>query len=73
MVCIGQPLLLAGDVNADPAVLPCLAKGISSGRFVDLALAISRGAGSAPAATGRFSLEGGAVRVGIFLLAVLTR
>ena len=39
VVCIGQPLLIAGDWNADPAVIPCLAKGISAGRYVDLALA----------------------------------
>ena len=68
VVCVGQPLLIAGDVNADPAVIPCLVKGISAGRFVDLALAISRGAGSAPAATGRFSLEGGAGTRGDFLV-----
>ena len=37
VVCIGRPLLIAGDLNADPAVIPCLAKGISAGRFVDLA------------------------------------
>ena len=37
MVCIGQPLLIAGDLNADLAVIPCLAKCISAGRFVDLA------------------------------------
>ena len=30
VVCIGQPLLIAGDLNADPAVIPCLAKGISA-------------------------------------------
>ena len=29
MVCIGQPMLTAGDLNADLAVKPCLAKGIS--------------------------------------------
>ena len=29
---------IAGDLNADPAVIPCLAEGISAGRFVDLAL-----------------------------------
>ena len=34
-------LLIVGDLNADPAVIPCLAKGISTGRFVDLALAYS--------------------------------
>ena len=39
VVCVGQPMLIAGD----PAVIPCLAKGISAGRFVDLALASSRG------------------------------
>ena len=41
VVCIGQPILIAGDLNADPAVIPCLSKGISAGRFVDLALACS--------------------------------
>ena len=25
VVCIGQPLLIAGDLIADPAVIPCLA------------------------------------------------
>ena len=34
VVCIGQPMLIAGDLNADPAVIPCLAKGISAGRYV---------------------------------------
>ena len=33
VVCVGQPMLIAGDLNADPAVIPCLAKGISAGRF----------------------------------------
>ena len=45
VVCIGQPMLIAGDLNADPAVIPCLAKGTSAGKFVDLALAYSLGAG----------------------------
>ena len=58
-VCIGQPMLIAGDLNAEPAVIPCLAKGISAGRFVDLALAYSRGAGLTPVATCRFSREDG--------------
>ena len=39
VVCVGQPMLVAGDLNADPAVIPCLAKGMSAGRYVDLALA----------------------------------
>ena len=59
MVCIGQPMLIAGDLNADPAVIPCLAKGISAGRYVDLALAHSLGAGVAPDVTCRFSREEG--------------
>ena len=58
VVCFGQPVLIAGDSNADPAVIPCLAKGISAGRFVDLALAYSRGAGLAPDVTCKFSPEG---------------
>ena len=48
VVCVGQPMLIAGDLNADPAVTPCLAKGISAGRYVDLALAYSLGAGLTP-------------------------
>ena len=59
MVCIGQPMLIAGDLNVDPAVIPCLAKGISAGRYVDLALAHSLGAGVAPDVTCRFSREEG--------------
>ena len=54
MVCIGQPLLITGDLNA---VIPCLAKGISVGRFVDLALACSLGAGKKPDATCKFRRE----------------
>ena len=37
----------------------CLSEGISAGRFVDLALAFSRGAGFTPDATCRFSREEG--------------
>ena len=59
MVCIGHTMLIAGDLNADPAVIPCLAKGISAGRYVDLALAYSLGAGVAPDVTCRFSREDG--------------
>ena len=48
MVCTGQSVLIAGDLNADPAVIPCLANGISAVKFVDLALAYSLGAGTKP-------------------------
>ena len=59
MVCMGQLMLIACDLNADPAVIPCLAKGISAGRYVDLALAYSLGPGVAPDGTCRFSREEG--------------
>ena len=52
-------MLIAGDLNADPAVIPCLAKGISAGRYVDLALAYSQGAGLTPDITCRFHREEG--------------
>ena len=51
VVCISRPLLITGDLNGDPAFIPCLAKGISAGKFVDLALAYSLGAGRKPDAT----------------------
>ena len=52
-------MLISGDLNADPAVIPCLSKGISAGLYVDLALAYSRGAGLALDVTCRFSREEG--------------
>ena len=45
VVCTGQLVLIAGDLDADLAVIPCLAKAISAGRFGDLALAYSLGEG----------------------------
>ena len=73
VVCVGQPLLIAGDMNAGPAVIPCLAKGICAGRFVDLALAYSCGAGTAPELPVGSVWRVVLVRVGIFLWAVPTR
>ena len=52
-------MLIAGDLNADPAVIPCLAKGISAGRYVDLALAYSLGAGLTPVITCTFNRDDG--------------
>ena len=57
VVCTGQPVPIAGDLNADPAVVPCLTKAISEGRFVDLALAYSLGEEKRPAATCKFKLD----------------
>ena len=53
----GQPLLVVGDFNADLGVIPCLAEGISSGPFVDLALAHPVGAAKDPDATCTFKLD----------------
>ena len=68
VVCIGQPLLIAGDLNADPAVIRCLAQGISAGKFVDLALAYFLGAGVKPDATCKFNREGGVGSRGDFIV-----
>ena len=51
VVCTGQPVPIAGDLTADPAVISCLAKAIFAGRFVDLALTFSLWEGKRPAAT----------------------
>ena len=59
VVCIGQPTLIAGDLGADPAVIPCLANGISAGRYIDLALTCSLDAGLTPDVTCRFNREEG--------------
>ena len=57
VVCVGQPLLITGDLNADPAVIPCLAEGIYAGRFVDLASAYSLLAGGKQDASCKFTRE----------------
>ena len=57
VVCTGQLVLIAGDLNADPAVVLGLVKAISPGRFVDLALAYSVVERKRPAATCKFKLD----------------
>ena len=67
VVCISQPMLMAGDLNADLSVFSCLAKGISAGRYVDLALAYSLGARLPPDITCTFNRDDGTgSRRGIF-------
>ena len=34
VVCIGQPMLIAGDLSADPAVIPCQGTGSRRDFFV---------------------------------------
>ena len=51
VVARGQPCLLIGDFNVEPTKIPCLAKGISAGLWVDLEEAWALAAGFKPAVT----------------------
>ena len=51
VVSRGQPCLLVGDFNVEPTKIPCLAKGISAGLWVDLEEAWALAAGLRPAVT----------------------
>ena len=57
MCCAGQPVILAGDFNADPIVISSLAKGISNGQWVDLERAFAFGRGVPPSSTCQFQLD----------------
>ena len=50
-VALGQPCLLVGDFNVEPTKIPCLAKGISAGLWVDLEEAWALAAVLRPAVT----------------------
>ena len=50
-VAAGQPCLLVGDFNVEPTKIPCLAKGISAGLWVDFGEAWALAAGLRPAPT----------------------
>ena len=54
----GQPVIISGDLNADPSVIPVTAKAIQCCDLVDLDAAYSAGRGEAPAPTCRFDLSG---------------
>ena len=51
VVARGQPCLIVGDFNVEPTKIPCLAKGISAGLWVDLEEAWAVAAGLRPAVT----------------------
>ena len=57
MCCAGQPLILVGDLNADPSVISCLAKGMSDGAWIDVERAFAMGKGVAPTLTCQFQLD----------------
>ena len=50
-VALGQPCLLVGDFNVEHTKIPCLAKGISAGLWVDFGEAWAIAAGLHPAPT----------------------
>ena len=57
MCCAGQPVILVGDFNADPTVIPSLAKGIMNGHWIDVEQAFATGRGVAPSRTCQFQLD----------------
>ena len=60
-VALGHPCLLVGDFNVEPTKIPCLAKGISAGLWVDLesAWAVAGGLRPAPTCKRTWSAPGG--------------
>ena len=50
-VAWGQPCLLVGDFNVEPTKIPCQAKGISAGLWVDLEASWALASGVQPAPT----------------------
>ena len=51
VVAAGQPCLIVGDFNVEPTKIPCLAKGISAGLWVDIEEAWAVASGLQPAPT----------------------
>ena len=49
VVARGQPCMLVGDFNVEPTKIPCLAKRISPGLWVDFGEAWALAAGLHPA------------------------
>ena len=58
-VASGQPCSLVGDVNVEPTKIPCLAKGISAGLWVDFGEAWALAAGLSPDPTCKHSWTSG--------------
>ena len=51
VVARGQPCMIVGDFSVEPTKIPCLAKGISAGLWVDLEGAWAMTSGLQPAST----------------------
>ena len=59
MCCSGQPVMLVGDLNADPLSIPAPAKSMSNGAWIDVEKPFATGRGVAPALTCQFQLDEG--------------
>ena len=57
VVARGQPSLIVGDFNVEPTKIPCLAKGISAGLWVDLEASWAAASGRDPAVTCKRTLD----------------
>ena len=57
VAALGQPYMLVGDFNVKPTKIPCLAKGISAGLWVDFGEAWALAAGLQPVPTCKRSWE----------------
>ena len=62
VVAHGQPCLLVGDFNVEPTKIPCLAKGISAGLWVDVEASWALAAGLQPVPTCKRSCTAGGHR-----------
>ena len=67
----GQPVILVGDLNADPTVIPSLAKGVMNGHWIDVEQAFAIGRGVAPSRPCQFQLDEDKAYAGIPLWLVL--
>ena len=54
-----QPIILIGDFNADPSVIPSFAKGTSDGGLIDLEVALPLARGLRPHPTCQFQRDEG--------------
>ena len=59
LACVAreQPCLLVGDFNVEPTKIPCLAKGVMAGLWVDLEASWALASGGAPGVTCKQDFE----------------
>ena len=54
----GQPVIITGDFNAEPSIIPVTAKAMQCSHMVDLEVAYASGKGAPSSPTCRFNLDG---------------